>query len=205
MNDPHFVYQIPDSGPPISRARLATVLWIVVETMVFAGLLSAFTVARFGTQEWPPPYEVKGELIQPPRVSMDAPVINAGILISAFIVAVLAQQAARRGDLRRCRARLTTVTILGILFVGIVIWEFFSEAEKGLTIRSGQYGAYWVVITAAHALHVLAGVIWLAVVLNGRLALPQGGVEAQRVEHLGLYWGFITVVWIALLVLLHVL
>ena len=57
MNEPHILYQIPDSGPPISKARLATVLWIVVETMVFAGLLGAFVIARKSAAMWPPPYE----------------------------------------------------------------------------------------------------------------------------------------------------
>jgi cytochrome c oxidase subunit 3 len=205
MNDQHVLYQIPDSGPPISRARLATVLWIVVETMVFAGLLSGFVITRMTSPTWPPAYELGKLMIQPPRVSLDAPVINAGLLISAFIVAVLAQQAARRGDIRRCRARLTTVTILGVLFVGIVVWEFIAEAGRGVTIRSGTYGTYWTALTAAHALHVLAGVIWLLIALKGRLALPLGAIDSQRVEHLGLYWGFITVVWIILLVLLHAL
>jgi heme/copper-type cytochrome/quinol oxidase subunit 3 len=207
MNDSPVLYQIPDSGPPISRARLATVLWIVVESMIFAALLAGFVIMRQTSHEWPPSYDLGGLRVQPPRVVLDAPVINAGLLISAFIVAILAQQAARRGDLRRCRARLTTVTVLGILFVGVVVWEFITEAARGVTIRSGTYGTYWVALTAAHALHVLAGVVWLLIALNVRpgLALPAGGVDNQRVAHLGLYWGFVTVVWMILLVLLHVL
>jgi cytochrome c oxidase subunit 3 len=206
MNEPHILYQIPDSGPPISKARLATVLWIVVETMVFAGLLGAFVVARKAAPSWPQPYENHaGAIITPPRVDMLWPVINAGILVSAFVVALLAQQAARRREIARTRLRLTTVSILGVIFVAIVVWEFVTEAARGVTIRSGPYGGYWVLITAAHAVHVLAGVVWLAIVLRGRLALPMGTIDKDRVEHLGLYWGFITVVWIILLVLLHVL
>jgi cytochrome c oxidase subunit 3 len=206
MNELQIPYQIPDSGPPISKARLATVLWIVVETMVFAGMLGAFVIARKSSPEWPPIYEtVKGELVRPPRVQMEWPAVNAGILISAFIIALLAQQAARQRLLHKCRLRLTTVSILGVLFVAIVVWEFISESSRGVTIQAGPYGAYWVLITGAHALHVLAGVIWLQIVLRGKLALPLGVVDTQRVEHLGLYWGFVTVVWIILLVLLHVL
>jgi cytochrome c oxidase subunit 3 len=205
MTDSHILHQIPDSGPPISRARLATVLWIVVESMVFAALLSGFAITRMASEEWPPAYTAGGLVLRPPRVSLEAPVANAGILVAAFAVAVMAQRAARRGDVRRCRVRLVTVASLGALFVGIVVWEFFHEAGRGVTIRSGVYGTYWAALTAAHALHVLAGVIWLAIVLEGRLVLPLGTVDAQRVEHLGLYWGFVTVVWIVLLVLLHAL
>lgn len=206
MNEPQILYQIPDSGPPISRARLATVLWIVVETMVFAGLLGAFVIARKSAAMWPPPYEtVAGEVLTPPRVDMLWPVVNAGLLVSAFVVALRAQQAARRREVARCRLRLTTVSILGVLFLAIVLWEFVTEAGRGVTIRTGPYGGYWVLITAAHAVHVLAGVVWIVIALRGRLALPLGAIDKDRVEHLGLYWGFITVVWIILLVLLHFL
>ena len=203
MNDPHVLHQIPDSGPPISRARLATVLWIVVESMIFAGMLGAFVVTRKSSPVWPPSYETREGIITPPRVDLLWPTVNAGILISAFIMAIRAQQAARRRDVLRCRLRLTTVAILGTIFVAIVCWEFYSEAQRGVSIRSGVYGGYWALITAAHALHVLAGVIWLAIALRGRLAMPLGGIDSQRVEHLGLYWGFITVVWILLLAILH--
>jgi cytochrome c oxidase subunit III len=205
MNDPQILYQIPDSGPPISRARLATVLWIVVETMIFAGMLSAFVITWKSSPEWPPTYETARGIIRPPRVDKLAPTINAGILISAFVVALMAQRAARKRETLRCRLRLITVAILGSMFVGVVIWEFISEAARGVSIRSGIYGSYWTILTAAHALHVLAGVIWLVIVLRLRPALPLVGIDPQRVDHLGLYWGFITIVWIVLLVLLHFL
>jgi cytochrome c oxidase subunit III len=205
MSDPNVMYQIPDSGPPISRARLATVLWLVVESMVFVSLLGLFVIAKKTNPTWPPPYEVGGVVVQPPRVHLATPVVNAGILISAFILALRAQIAARQGDARRCRARLVTTAILGALFCLFVVYEFVAEAGRGVTISSGTYGTYWVSITAAHALHVLAGVIWLVVVLRGRLALPAGGIDHEGVEHLGLYWGFVTVMWVLLLVLLHFL
>jgi cytochrome c oxidase subunit III len=205
MNDQQILYQIPDSGPPISRARLATVLWIVVETMIFGGMLSAFVITRKSAATWPPAYETaRSEIVSPPRVEMLAPTVNAGILISAFVVALMAQRAARKREGLRCRLRLTTVAVLGTLFVGVVVWEFIHEAGRGVTIRAGTYGAYWTILTAAHALHVLAGVIWLLIALRPRPALPLVAIDGQRVDHLGLYWGFITIVWIVLLVLLHV-
>ena len=67
MNDQQILYQIPDSGPPISRARLATVLWIVVETMIFAGMLSAFVITWKSAATWPPSYETaRAEIVSPP-------------------------------------------------------------------------------------------------------------------------------------------
>jgi heme/copper-type cytochrome/quinol oxidase subunit 3 len=179
----------------------------VVETMIFAGMLSAFVITRKSAPEWPPTYEnARAELIRPPRVEMLAPTINAGVLISAFVVALMAQRAARKREGLRCRLRLTTVAVLGTIFVGIVVWEFFHEAGRGVTIRAGSYGAYWTILTAAHALHVLAGVIWLVIALRIRTTSPPlVAIDANRVEHLGLYWGFVTIVWIVLLVLLHIL
>ncbi len=205
MQDPGVLYRIPDSGPPISRGRLAVLLWLVVESMFFMGLLGAFIVVRLGASEWPPSYRYNDVIYQPLRVDMAAPIVNAVVLTSAMVVAILAQRAARRNDRAGTRKLLGIVTALGVAFLAIMTYEFIHEAGKGLTLRSGSYGAYVFVISAAHGVHVLAGIIWQLIVLGPSLDLPAGGVNKDRVEYLGLYWGFVTFVWFVLLVLLYIL
>ena len=41
--------------PPISNAQLAVVIFIAFETMIFAGLLTAYWVLRSDAFAWPPP------------------------------------------------------------------------------------------------------------------------------------------------------
>ncbi len=207
MSDPGVLYRIPDSGPPISRGRFALYLWLVCETMVFVGLLGAFVVTRFSNARmWPPSYEgPHNTIVTPPLVGLAAPVANAIVLGLLMAVIVSARRPARQGDVLGTQKRLMVVTTLGITFLAIMAYEFVHEASRGLTLTSGQYGAYIVVISAVHGLHVLAGVIWQFLSGGARLRMPLGGVDVERVEQLCVYWGFVAVAWAVLLLLLYIL
>ena len=51
--------------PPLSNARLAILVLLGAETMLFSGLIGAFLVFRVGNVTWPPPSHIGIEL---PRV-----------------------------------------------------------------------------------------------------------------------------------------
>jgi heme/copper-type cytochrome/quinol oxidase subunit 3 len=58
------------------------------------------------------------------------------------------------------------------------------------------------VLTGLHGLHVLAGVVALALLWIG-LGRPGADALRARVEYVGLYWHFVDLVWIFLFPLLY--
>jgi heme/copper-type cytochrome/quinol oxidase subunit 3 len=61
------------------------------------------------------------------------------------------------------------------------------------------FWSYYYGMTGLHALHVIGGMIAIAVVA---LAV-RAGRHPQRVEYVGIYWHFVDVVWIFLFPLLY--
>jgi heme/copper-type cytochrome/quinol oxidase subunit 3 len=209
MKDTGLRLPLRESGPPLPRGRLGIFLLLAAELMFFVGILGAYVIVRKSAETWPPTYQIEtavkdseGKPIlqpyTPPAMDLTIPLVNALVLTAAMIAAIAAVRAAKRGNLRVTRFALTLTALFGLGFLGGVVAEFKTEAARGLTMWSGQYGSMLFLIIGVHAAHVLAGVVWHFVVYVPLLARPQG-VSADRVEYLGIYWGFVAVLWWALL------
>lgn len=88
---------------------------------------------------------------------------------------------------------LALTFVLGALFlVGVVGLEWRGEVAP----TDGAYGAIFFGMTGIHALHVLTGLILIAIVWNnGR----KGVYTAERhwaVEACAVYWHYVDVIWI---------
>jgi len=193
----------PESGPPVSRGRLGALLWIACETMVFAGLVGTFILARFSAPMWPAPYMDGGVQVLPKKVGLLIPVVNAVVLTLATLYALRASRAAREGNEAQVRAALKRVSLFGVAFLALVFAELKIEGDRGLSLQAGIYGSFIILITMVHAIHVLAGLVWHWVILRRPLTLPLGEVNRDRIEVVTLWWGYVTVVWYLLLGLLH--
>lgn len=205
MKDTGLVVPFADSGPPVPRGRLAVVLLLVAETMFFVGMLGAYVIVRKSAESWPPAYETASDKkdsegrvilvsVRPPRMDTTLPLVNAGVLTAAMAAAFLAQRAAKRRDLTGARRGLAATAVFGAAFLAVVGLEFTTEAARGLTLWSGQYGSMLFLIIAVHAAHVFAGLVWHFFVLWPAFSRP-AGVAAERLEYLGIYWGFVAILW----------
>ncbi|HYC77620.1 MAG TPA: hypothetical protein VEI02_08340 [Planctomycetota bacterium] len=202
----------PESGPPVSKGLIGTWLVLICESMLFVGALGAFAVVRISEPEWPPVYwietavrdargDVVRERVRPPKLEPTIPLVNAVVLSAAAGCAFAATRAARRRDLRRTRILLGAVAAFGVAFLGGVAWEVLHEKARGLDVWSGQYGGMIFLITFLHAAHVVVGLIWQGFVLAPALR-PGRTLRPERVEHVGVYWGFVSVLWWVLVALL---
>ena len=76
---------------------------------------------------------------------------------------------------------------------------------EGVTPASGLFGTTFFTLTGFHGLHVLGGLITLAILLG----LAQAGVFALQRPHstaleaTSLYWHFVDVVWIAVFTIVY--
>ena len=122
-------------------------------------------------------------------------IVTSVLLLSSFFMN-RAEVAAGAGDQKNF-SRFTLLTmLLGIAFLlGVVLVEW-REASHFITTDVGVAGGVFYTMTGFHALHVLTGVIFLAIVWsNGR----KGLYTKERhfaVEACAIYWHFIDVVWI---------
>jgi cytochrome c oxidase subunit 3 len=187
--------QPPSASAPISNARIAIVMLLVAETMFFAGLIGAYLVFRVGSPTWPPP--------DLPRLPLAVTTVNTVVLTASVVTMAGALAAAGRGEGRRLRRLLGVTGALGSLFLLIQGSEWVRLIHHGLTLSAGTYGATFYVLVGAHALHVLAAVLWVGGVT---WLVRRGTFSAARqvaVEVCAIYWFFVWALWLALFVLVY--
>lgn len=187
---------VATSAPPlVSSARLAMALFIAAEVMLFGGLIGAFLVFRFGSEEWPP----AGLPLLPIRLTG----VNTVVLFASCIPMARAVAAIRRNDTAGLRSGLLLTATLGIVFLAIQGSEWASLVGHGLTITSGPYGSTFYVLIGMHGLHVVGAVAWLVVVLVGSFLGRFDARHYAAVDLAAIYWYFVSALWTVLFPLVY--
>ncbi|HJQ73492.1 MAG TPA: cytochrome c oxidase subunit 3 [Gaiellaceae bacterium] len=181
--------------PVISNTRLAMLIVIAAESMLFAGLIGMYLVFRLAARDWPPPTL--------PRLPLLMTAANTVVLLASLVPLGRALRAVRRGDGRTVVRGVAATALLGALFLAVQGLEWVRLVHHGLTLGSGMYGATFYTVIGCHAAHVLIAVTWLAVVA---LLARRGAFTAVR--HAGLemcatYWYFVCGLWLVLFPLVY--
>ncbi len=179
------------SATGIPTGRLG-VWWILAsEVVIFGGLLGTYLMHRLGHPEW-------ADAAIHTKTYVGA--FNTVVLLTSSYTAVLAHQAAEKGD-GRTAAKFLFFTIGGAAtFILVKSLEWASEIRQGYTITSNTFWSFYYTVAGLHALHVIAGAIIMAFVARDAFR----GRELHRVELIGIYWHFVDVVWIFLFPLLYI-
>lgn len=180
----------------ISHAKLGTWAFLASEIMLFGGLISAYVILRSGSSHfW-----------VPPRAMMGVPLatLNTFILITSSVTMVLALAAIQEGNMDKFKRFMMCTIGGGFGFLLVKAYEYNHKWHEGITLSSNLFGSFYYTLTGLHVLHVIGGIVMLAVIL----AQGAGGMYAknhERVECAGLYWHFVDLVWVLLFPILYLL
>jgi cytochrome c oxidase subunit 3 len=173
-----------------SAATVGLGTFLAVATALFALFISAYAL-RMELPDWIP-------LNEPQLLWW-----NTGALVLASIVFQWTRNAAGRGDLRRVQVGQVLGGLFTILFLlgQSAAWQQLTGA--GYFIYENPANAFFYLLTALHALHVLGGMwVW------GRTTFRviRGGFKPEAVrasvELCTIYWHFLLLVWFVLFWLL---
>ncbi len=184
------------SQPPISNAQLAVLIFIAFETMIFAGLITAYWVLRSGSFVWPPP--------NLPRLPLAVTAVNTGMLLLSAFTMRHATAAFGTNSQEAARNALAATAVLGTGFLLVQGSEWVRLIHLGLTLSSGSYGSTFYTLIGLHALHVVAAVVWLLAVLA---TAQRRGYTAERhaaVTLCATYWYFVCGLWVILFAIVYV-
>ena len=175
------------SGPV--PAQTGVVAGIAAITMTFAAFTSALVMRKGDANDWTH--------------------FRLPALLFANTVVLLASSGTLEVARRRLRAGtaggstwLSVTLALGVLFVAGQVAAWRDLAAQGLFLATGPSAAFFYVLTAVHAVHVLGGVAGLAYVRSRvrRAPLPPLGA----VGAVSAYWHFMDGLWLYLFLLLAV-
>jgi len=185
---------------PIATLRMATgiptgrlaVWWVLAsEIVIFGGLIASYLMFRLGHPEWAASAAVTNTWIG---------AFNTFVLLTSSFTAVLAHQAAERGDGKKA-AKFLYMTVAGaLIFLVVKGFEWTYEISHGYTITTNGFWSFYYTMAGLHALHVIGGAIFMLVIAHD----AKKNRELQRVELIGIYWHFVDIVWIFLFPLLYI-
>ncbi|MEB3167061.1 MAG: cytochrome c oxidase subunit 3 [Cyanobacteriota bacterium] len=167
-----------DSGAAGSEAAAAPVhgghtltgfvLFLCSESLIFLALFAGYATYRLSSPEWLPAGVTGLEWAGPLRYSI--------VLVSSSLVILLAERALARG--RRLAFRLWW--LLTMLMGAVFLYGQASEwLELPFGLRSGVFGASFFLLTGFHGLHVLIGLVLMAVMLVRSFGAAEAPGEAS--------------------------
>ena len=173
-----------------SSGRIALLITLTIESVFFLTVLVAYAALR-DEVNWNVPHTL---------AHLTIPLVNSGILLVSALVAWWSNKAIRRDNQSALRGGLLVTLLLGLFFVAGQIYEF---GHAGLRIDDPSFGGVFFTLLGFHAVHVLAGVVFLALNLM-RANMGDFSVMRHEAVELGTwFWYYVTAVWAVLFVALY--
>ena len=167
----------------VSNGVLGMLLFVLTEIMLFAGMVSAFSIVRASAPIWPPPDQ--------PRLPVEETALNTAALLLSGALLFLAQR--RFAESRTAaRAPLIGAMALGAFFVAFQGYEWISMIAQGLTLTSSTLGSFFYLIVGTHALHAVVA-IWL--LFRTWRRLERGWLQPSQLATAAVFWYFVVGAW----------
>jgi cytochrome c oxidase subunit 3 len=166
-------------------------LWVGIASilMMFAGFTSAYIVKR-NQANW---------------FSFELPYSfwysTAAILFSS-VTLWLAVGKFKKREMASYRNFIVSTFFLGILFVVLQIFGFYTLTKNGLPLQKNVTVSFLYILVGIHGLHVLGGIVALFVMFIKAFSSKVRNYDSIPLEVVSTYWHFVDFLWLYLLIFL---
>ncbi|MGO9273945.1 MAG: heme-copper oxidase subunit III [Terriglobia bacterium] len=169
-----------------------TGMWMGIAgiVMIFAAFTSALVVRRGISNDWVP-------TALPPILYL-----NTLVLLASSLTFELSRRSLRAGRGEAFARWLYVTVALGLAFVAGQLAGWKELHARGVYLATNPSSSFFYLLTAAHAIHLLGGIV--AVLVLAFRAPKLAAVPRNRVavDVTSIYWHFMDGLWIYLLILL---
>lgn len=178
------------------HARYRTGMWVGLASilMMFTSLSSAYIVRSGTAYDWLP--------VAIPR----AVFVSTVLLLLSSVTLELARRKLKQ-SLHDAYARyLLLTTLLGLVFLASQLSAWRQLSAQGIYLASHPHSSFFYLLTGAHAVHLLGGLLALIFLWIGarrELSAPLAVAKRQAAASVvTIYWHFMDALWIYLFLLL---
>jgi cytochrome o ubiquinol oxidase subunit 3 len=165
-------------------------VFLMSDAVLFALLFATYGVMLRGTAGGPGP----AELFSLPGAFLETLVL----LVSSFTFGMASLAIKYNHTPHELHLWFGVTLLLGLVFLGLELHDFATMLLAGATPgRSGFLSAFFVLIST-HGLHVLAGCIWIVVMMIQVSTIGPDRRVKINVLRLGLFWHFLDIVWVGI-------
>ncbi|MFB6108540.1 MAG: heme-copper oxidase subunit III [Haloplanus sp.] len=174
--------------------RWGMITFLGSEVATFSAGFTYYFFIRAGA--WPPQ-----EL---PELLSSIVLVNTVILVLSSGTLHWAHLAIRKDDRRNFILGLLATLILGVVFVGGQIYEYYEFiVHSNFTVTSGIFGSAFFGLTGLHGLHVSMGAVLLSIVTIRAISGQYSADRHVSISTVSMYWHFVDAVWIFLVVVIY--
>ncbi len=181
----------------IDKAKLGIWAFLATELLLFGGLFTTYTVYRV---RYP-------DLFYQQHLHLNRTfgTVNTVVLICSSLsvaIGIAAIKAGKQAVLKLC---LVITLVLAALFLFIKYLEYSEHIGQGDLPSTNLFFSLYYMMTGLHAIHVIAGMTALTIML---IMANRGAFSEEYstpVEITGIYWHFVDLVWIYLFPLLYLI
>jgi cytochrome c oxidase subunit 1/cytochrome c oxidase subunit I+III len=140
------------------------------------------------------------------QTSLDLPkvAVYTACLLSSSFTLWRSEKAQHRGDHGGSTRWLALTLALGLIFLVGQVREYIGLWQSGVTVSRNLFATTFFTLTGFHGLHVTGGLVALAILLGRALAGDFRRWPSRALNHVGLYWHFVDVVWVVVFTVIYV-
>ena len=183
--------EVPDTGgaSPLPAALIGLGVFLAVVSSLFVLFISAY-VMRMQVADW---------------AEMPTPTVlwfNTGVLILSSVALQYAYVAARRGRMEGVGEGLIAGGLFAVTFLVGQLFAWRQLNAAGYFLAANPANAFFYVFTGLHGLHLLGGLVALALTADKVWRGFDLGQMRLSVKLCAIYWHFLLLLWFVLFTLL---
>ena len=172
----------------ISTRLLGFWLYMLSDSLIFAALFAAYAVLSY-------PLSFAGGLTPRDVASPLYGYAETVVLFTSVLAYGMVMVQVRRNRPRPAMVWLTASFLIGLAFIGMEAHELQGVAAAGgPPQRSGFLSIFWTIVVA-HGVHLLIGLLWMAVMLAQIAREGFTLLVNYRLANLKVYWLYQGLIW----------
>lgn len=169
-------------------------VYLMTDLLMFAVLFAVYAVLNGGTAGGPTGREL-----------FSLPLALAGtlILLTSSFTCGIGMIAARAGNKKQVLSWFSITFVLGLMFLGLELWEFTELIHEGHTIGTNAFLSSFFTLVGTHGLHIFSGLLWMGVTLVYVIKRGLSTHMVRKLSMLSLFWHFLDIVWIFIFTIVY--
>lgn len=132
-------------------------------------------------------------------------IANTLILLTSSWLVAEAVAASRRSAHALVSRNLAGALLLGMCFIASKSVEYYLKLSQGITPITHPFFSFYYFITAAHLMHLAAGMFCIAYCRRQAMAVGGPRHTQEGLENVGLFWHLVDVLWIFIFPMIYLI
>lgn len=164
-------------------------VFLMSDAIIFAMLFATYASMTMRTNGGPSGAEI---------FQLSNAFIETLLLLCSSFAFGLSSVALREGRIRSIYLWMGASLLLGLGFLGLELRELTGLIATGAAPQVSGFLSSFFLLVSTHGLHVLAGSVWIVVMMVQIAVFGLSREVRSRLLRLGLFWHFLDLVWIVI-------